>query len=1132
MNPQPEDLKFRDTNGNTVDGELLHHPSDSQFWFVIPSDFLRTYQTKPQLRVWIDDRLAMCDGDCSFEYQNVPVVRSFSLTSNTVTINGENFPGDASKLEVKIGSIDCRIKSNSDSSIECQLEPYTEGDYQPQVTYDGYYTVPLDPKKSEEHINLTCPGNCRCQLEPYNEGDYQPQVTYDGYYTVPLDPAKSGDYITLTCPSNCRLCTLPTNCTECFSGWDLYKEACTGVESFSITENQFTFSGNNIPENSTLLNVTIGPYDCKILTTSGTSIVCQLPSVYEKGEYQIRITIQDYGPLSYNEYAALVCPSNCRLCTLPTKCVECISNWNLYKGRCSKVCPTGFNCSETSSEIYGPEVAFEFKPQGMQKIITDPYNSIPVKAGTGTQFYPFFSDNDPYPTKERGYYFKGSSYMRLPPYESTESPILVLAWEFSVSVWFKSETLQGTILSKTSNQTKVEIGLEDSLYSTVEGTTYYSSSTLDNSWTLAMVTVSNNPKTLQERVPSVFCQTEFEDTDRDFKFVIGANATLQNFFQGFIWRVKAYKLPKNTPEFSLNCGNCTMCPVELNECLPECGIEQFWDEEQCGDCLPNCKFGCINDYSCSLCGNDLCLECEFEECSSCVGNAFINPNSTCECERGYVEEYGFCNRGTFSGSLTKEESTFTLEFTQNPASELQLEDFDLHTQNKSIKFEFTMKTLSVGKYEFSLEFKSYVSKGEVMFLDLLKSELVSTSDFLLESLSFETQLERFDPADGITKQAQESAQTTSSVTTGASGGAALLNANPAGVWAMLNTIQDLSYIPLSSNALTPTLRGHFKGLNIADRVPNVLEYTCDSSSYSNPHYYSKEYGFESNLLLLNAGRNIMVLAGLLVSWPVVWGLSKVPFLESLLTKLLKQFKYNIFIRFFIQSYFDLAIACFIQICSVPQLDRLSMNNFIAGCLGTAFLSCIPVAIILKFRTRPESTEGFSTLLDEFDWKKKPAARFTYAFFTLKRLLLTISLILLSNYPYIQGVTNSILALTYTCFIIVVRPYKDGIVQLTANLTETGKSLVFIGIIYFLQVDWRTEDGTIESAIKYISDGIVVVQSLGVVLGLIFKLYTCLRGSNDVTPVQDLTEDNKQTNVETSNHYNSSAIYQEPSFVKT
>jgi len=35
MNPQPEDLKFKDTNNNILDGELLHQSSDSQFWFVI-----------------------------------------------------------------------------------------------------------------------------------------------------------------------------------------------------------------------------------------------------------------------------------------------------------------------------------------------------------------------------------------------------------------------------------------------------------------------------------------------------------------------------------------------------------------------------------------------------------------------------------------------------------------------------------------------------------------------------------------------------------------------------------------------------------------------------------------------------------------------------------------------------------------------------------------------------------------------------------------------------------------------------------------------------------------------------------------------------------------------------------------
>ena len=886
---------------------------------------------------------------------------------------------------------------------------------------------------------------------------------------------------------------------------------CSKIQSFSKNNKEFTVAGVNFPEDKSILNVTIGPNNCAVTQNSDTSIKCRLPEIYEAGEFQIAIQVNDYGPIKSEEYTTLTCPSNCRLCTLPTNCVECLSDWNLYKGRCSRVCPTGFNCSETSSEIYGPEVAFEFKPQGMQKVVTDPYNSIPVKAGTGTQFYPFFSENDPYPAKERGYYFKGSSYMRLPPYESTESPILVLAWEFSVSVWFKSETLQGTILSKTSNQTKVEIGLEDSLYSAVGGTTWYSSSTLDNSWTLAMVTVSNNPTTLRERVPSVFCQTEFEDTDRDFSFVIGANATLQNSFQGFIWELKAYKLPKNTPEFSLNCGNCTICPVELNECLPECRIDQFWDGEQCGDCLPNCKFGCINEHSCSLCGNDLCLECEFEECSSCVNNAFINPNSTCECERGYVEEYGFCNRATFSASLANEDNTLTLEFSETLNQTLKLSDFDLYTQNKSIEFEFTMNTLNTAKYELDLEFDSYVTKGEVILLEF-RSQLLSESNFLLESLTLQTQLSFFNPDDQTTQEAQDTAQTTASIGGGVSGGAGMLSFNPSGVWQILNTIQILTYIPISTNPLTPTLRGHFKGLSISERIPKVINYSPDSTS-SNTHYYSGEYGFNSNLFVLNAGGSITILLGLLGSWVLTWTISKIRIgcVQTASNFLLGKFKFSILIRYWIQTYLDLVIPCFIQFTSLPQVNIEVVSSFLVGCLFLILLSVTPLTLAIFLNSKKDQVQSDSTDSEFYktwgslfyEFKRDTTMRtLTYPVFTLKRLLFAASLILLSEFPLVQGVVNLLLMLGFLVFLVVVRPYKDKVTEATSFVVETGVTLIFGLVLYYLQEDLGDWGSTLETAILWISNGLMVIQSLAVVTRLILKLHSwCKRKS---TPVEDIS----------------------------
>jgi len=61
---------------------------------------------------------------------------------------------------------------------------------------------------------------------------------------------------------------------------------------------------------------------------------------------------------------------------------------------------------------------------------------------------------------------------------------------------------------------------------------------------------------------------------------------------------------------------------------------------------------------------------------------------------------------------------------------------------------------------------------------------------------------------------------------------------------------------------------------------------------------------------------------------------------------------------------------------------------------------------------------------------------TYPVFTLKRLLFAASLVLLSEFPLVP----------------VVRPYKDKVTQATCIVVETGVTLIFGLVLYYLQED--------------------------------------------------------------------------------
>jgi len=971
MYESSDDLKFNLKGGGEDPGTVVKEPSDSQFWFSMPTEFLRTIRTAPQLRVWIDERLAVCKGDCSFTY---------------------------------------------------------------------------------------------------------------------LPPL---------------------------------------VENFSQDSGKFTFTGSELPEDRNLLKVSVGPNDCEIVENSDTSIVCQLDT-YEQGEFKVKVELKNYGEIQFkegtNQYATLTCPDNCKLCRLPTECVECLSDWNLYKSKCAKVCPTGFKCSESFYESQGSDTVFEFKPQGIEKVVVDPYSSIPVKAGTGDQFYPFFGENDPYPAKGRGYYFRGSSYMRLPPYESVSSPRLVFAEEFTVEAWFKPENFQATILSKASNQTKVEIGLEDRVYLTIDGITYYSSKTLNSNWNLAMVTVSSvsSSRRLQEEgISEIFCQTEFEDIEEGFNFAIGANATLQSFFQGFIWAIKVYKTPKITPESSSNCQGCGICPSELTECLPDCGISEFWSGKECGQCLDNCVSGCTNNSTCSLCGNELCTNCNFEACTKCVQNAVINSNETCECKQGYSSEYGLCTRGEFYAELySSSDNSVTLEFSEPLNSELQTTDYELYLEKSSVELYYTAKKVSRSKYSFELEFTQSVPSGEVLFLSFNEtSEIVSESNFLLSTETLEVKLSEYEAPDPESvKEAKSFGQLVAGFVITLASLGSVFNGNPAVLWGILNGLDILIYISLSSNPLTPELRAFYQGLDVVEVfVPNLLEFVFDPSVSPNTNPIFEDFGFESTLFLLNIGRELTIFCFVLLMWPVIWILSKVKiaFIRRKSRSFLEEYQYNVFLRNWIQFYIDLASASLIQVSNKPSSEEAVVFNY---CLSIAFgllVLASPLALFIfniKNKTKITSEDrnfyqNWGALFYEYRCGENFLVSYTYLVFLLKRLLFGLSLVLLGEYPNFQQGLNLALVCGYAGFVIILKPFKKSFEQIGTVIAEVNVCLLFAGCYYFLQDSWRTYDQEIGSSLIYFSMGIVVLQALTGVFPLtvrIVKWFKSKIGKSNVA-VQPATE---------------------------
>ena len=128
----------------------------------------------------------------------------------------------------------------------------------------------------------------------------------------------------------------------------------------------------------------------------------------------------------------------------------------------------------------------------------------------------------------------------------------------------------------------------------------------------------------------------------------------------------------------------------------------------------------------------------------------------------------------------------------------------------------------------------------------------------------------------------------------------------------------------------------------------------------------------------------------------------------------------------------------------------------------------------------ETYKRYKSLLGEFDCTEKFEASYTYALFTLLRLLLGVSLILLTDFPYTQATINTVLMVVFAVFLLVVRPYKDKLQQLVSVIVETGVFVVYLVVMYFLS-DWGGKYKA-EEAVVYLTYVLIGLRTLFVAAG--------------------------------------------------
>jgi hypothetical protein len=230
-----------------------------------------------------------------------------------------------------------------------------------------------------------------------------------------------------------------------------------------------------------------------------------------------------------------------------------------------------------------------------------------------------------------------------------------------------------------------------------------------------------------------------------------------------------------------------------------------------------------------------------------------------------------------------------------------------------------LKTKGKSEYEFSLNFRDAVENGTELGINITFEKVYSSEGSQLRNYRLKAFLPKYSPVT-INPSVQLALNYTPAIVQAATSisiGAALTS-NPSSAWILLNSIQLLSLLPLNSNNMTSSLRTFFFGFSGFNLLPNFLEYIFDSSSSSEPYLEARRYGIKSSVLFLNTGKSLSILIITLLIYPLVLCLSKCNKgkITAKMIKILGNYKYSFFLRFWTQTFLELMVFGLVQLRSV------------------------------------------------------------------------------------------------------------------------------------------------------------------------------------------------------------------------
>ncbi|OMJ87111.1 hypothetical protein SteCoe_11261 [Stentor coeruleus] len=859
------------------------------------------------------------------------------------------------------------------------------------------------------------------------------------------------------------------------------------------------------------------------------------------------------------------CHETCLECTGSGyyECSKC--NDFFLQNICLSACPLGY--IESSSQCEPDDLkthilSFPFKGGG--KIFYDEIYRIAATRSSNSASRRLM-DTFPFAAYLRGIYFPGQSALNI---EFTEQ--ILFSRSFSIALWIKPENSNGILITKYSQSKSIlKCILENSYLSVfieIDNTIYNMTSTqpLKTNWNHLVITYDEQLGlyiTLNsiEQGPSFFTTIPFADRSDSF-LLIGADTSYENTYIGFIYNLDFYRIKPNVAELtSSQCKGCNFCP-NSGICLPLCIIGQYLDTStnKCESCPEECPDVCKSSNICELCIDDYCISCrdynigscvqctpELEvinylcypctsgyyysystaycelckglcvtcssetTCMTCKENSSLNSQSECVCDMGYTL-FEKCERNKFGVVMTvKQENIASLLFDEELMTPLENSQLEVSIDKKKVSFSIDYEVLST--YYISPKIPMNVTKSSSLNITIL-SNLISKNNALLESKTFTASLFISDEViakkklEVKVKDANIAAKTGKTAGVSVALGVSFLNFDPLSFFDFLNTAEMFYAVYLMNLKINDILSGFLIGLRTQDMLPNLYSLSVDSKKGVLMSDKFKDLGFQSNLVLINGGGQLTTLTIFIVILFLIQKFSSIEKLKSKLEKFKKPFKYSIFLRFWLQTYFELAVVstfglAYNEFANSTQIIDAIICLLIIG-FQVYFLGLMLYIICKRSKLTDENIineieEKYATFFEEFKTTGLSMWIF-YILYILRRTLLVLSYLYIKDGSLQLAICISI-CLTIPLYVLICRSFKSN-TQILYHFFNELTIAAFYSLILTSEVNEKSVMS--ESTANYCINIITAAWVLNIIISLVStgmsmtkKIKECIRKLN-------------------------------------